>query len=323
MMGEAAPGLLCANNHSPGGFVMRRVMAWAAAAVLPALVVSVLVVGCGGDNKTEAPKESKKKTTKTPIKLTELASTGWGTLKGKVTVDGTPDIAGLDTQIKTAIEGSQDKAHCLSAPADEKGQQKWSLGKDKGLGDVFVWLAPPEGHYFKIDTKEKTWKDPVTIDQPFCAFVPHAVALFPSHYNPEKPDDPTPTGQKFIIKNSAPMNHNTAWKGGDANPGDNKSIPSKGDPITIELKPDADPVMLHCDIHKWMDGVIRVFDHPYAAVTDKDGNFEIKHVPTGVELNIFAWHEVGGNAKETGDKGLKAKLEDGDKNTKNFTITAK
>src|SRR5262249_39745833 len=150
-----------------------------------------------------------------------------------------------------------------------------------------------EGHYFKVDTSKKTWPDEVSINQPHCAFMPHAVVVFPSTYNPDKPDEPKPTGQKFVVTNKAPINHNTAWKGGAENPGDNKLIPSNGQ-LDIELKPDPDPVMFHCDIHKWMDAVARVYDHPYAAVTDKDGNYEIKNVPTGAELNIVVWHEVAG-----------------------------
>jgi hypothetical protein len=78
-------------------------------------------------------------------------------------------------------------------------------------------------------------------------------------------------------------------------PGDNKITPSKGQP-TIELHPDPDPVMLHCDTRRWMDGVIRVFDHPYTTVTDKEGSCEIKGVSTGAEVSIVIWHEAGSTA---------------------------
>jgi hypothetical protein len=70
-----------------------------------------------------------------------------------------------------------------------------------------------------------------------------------------------------------------------------------------------------------MKAHIRNFDHPFAAVTDEDGNFEIKNVPTGVEVHLVIWHEAG----EYGANGAKGKaitLKDGE-NTENLTIKAK
>ena len=48
-----------------------------------------------------------------------------------------------------------------------------------------------------------------------------------------------------------------------------------------------------CAIHPWMRGVVRVFDHPYFAVTDTDGNWEIPHAPAG-RYRIVYWHETAG-----------------------------
>ncbi len=311
---------------------MRCLTSWAAAAVLPALLASLLMIGCsGGDKGTSGgpPKDGgssdlgrKSKGKEKGKALEAVAATGTGTLKGRVTLEGAePDLAAETKDLHSKMEANaQDGKFCLSAPDAEKNQQKWVIGQNKGVGNVFVWLQPPSGKYFKVDMSKKTWPAEVTIDQPHCAFIPHAAVLFPSAYNADNPKEPTPSGQKFVIKNSAPINHNTNWKGGDANPGDNKLIPSKSQ-ITPELQPDADPVMLHCDIHKWMDGVIRVFDHPYAAVTDKDGNFEIKDVPAGAEVSIVVWHEVG-NYGKGGKDGEKMTLKAG-ANEYNSTIKAK
>ena len=35
------------------------------------------------------------------------------------------------------------------APDAEKSEQEWRLGKDNGVGNVVVWIQPPEGYYFK------------------------------------------------------------------------------------------------------------------------------------------------------------------------------
>jgi hypothetical protein len=37
---------------------------------------------------------------------------------------------------------------------------------------------------------------------------------------------------------------------------------------------------------------MRVFDHPYFAITDQDGKFEIKDAPVG-KWRIVYWHELG------------------------------
>ncbi len=50
---------------------------------------------------------------------------------------------------------------------------------------------------------------------------------------------------------------------------------------------------MKCNVHPWMKGYIAVFQHPYFAITGKDGTFELKNVPHG-EFRIEAWHEKYG-----------------------------
>ena len=50
-------------------------------------------------------------------------------------------------------------------------------------------------------------------------------------------------------------------------------------------------VSLRCNAgHVWMNGEMIVAKHPYYAVTDQDGNFELSNVPPG-DYEIVAWHE--------------------------------
>jgi hypothetical protein len=42
--------------------------------------------------------------------------------------------------------------------------------------------------------------------------------------------------------------------------------------------------------HAWMNAEILVVPHPYYAVTDESGKFELTDVPPG-EYEIVAWHE--------------------------------
>ena len=50
---------------------------------------------------------------------------------------------------------------------------------------------------------------------------------------------------------------------------------------------------VECDTHTWMKAYILVFKHPFYAVTDTKGVFEIKNVPVG-SYTIRVWHEVVG-----------------------------
>jgi hypothetical protein len=54
-------------------------------------------------------------------------------------------------------------------------------------------------------------------------------------------------------------------------------------------------IPVKCNIHPWMRSYIAVFKHPYFAVTDKNGNFELKNLPPGT-YTIKAWHEKLGTA---------------------------
>jgi hypothetical protein len=50
-------------------------------------------------------------------------------------------------------------------------------------------------------------------------------------------------------------------------------------------------VDLRCNAgHVWMNAEMMVAPHPYYAVTDQDGNFELTQVPPG-DYEIVAWHE--------------------------------
>src|SRR5690606_27478310 len=48
---------------------------------------------------------------------------------------------------------------------------------------------------------------------------------------------------------------------------------------------------LTCQVHGWMGAKLLVFEHPYFAVTQDDGTFEIKGLPPG-EYEISTWHEI-------------------------------
>ena len=55
------------------------------------------------------------------------------------------------------------------------------------------------------------------------------------------------------------------------------------------------PVRFKCDVHKWMGAYCGVFNHPFFAITNDQGTFEIKNLPPGNYV-IEAWQEKYGTA---------------------------
>lgn len=213
---------------------------------------------------------------------TDALAESWGTVKGQVIWAG-GDIPAPD---KINVDANQD--HCLAKGA--LYYEKWVIDKDtKGVANVVVWLAPiPPAKTMPIHPKlQDVPKDPLVIDQPQCAFVPHVSTMR--------------EGQTLIIKNSSPVPHNTNYSGSQLiNPGGNPIIPPGKQIEVTDLKADRRPLTLACNIHKWMSGRVGVFNHPYHLVTKKDGTFEIKDAPAG-SFRVFVWHEEKGWLQAGGD----------------------
>jgi hypothetical protein len=206
-----------------------------------------------------------------------LAQEGsWGTVKGRIIWGGAevPKREPLD------LKENPDKMACLkNGPLLD---ETWVVHpKNKGLRHTFVWLQAPKGSELPIHPSLKEVKEKkIVMDQPVCMFIPHATALR--------------EGQVLVAKNSAAIAHNFKWSGHpDVNPGSNVLMPPATEKIIDDLKADRFPVSIECNIHPWMRGWVRVFDHPYFAVTDESGNFEFKDAPAG-DWQLMVWHGSGG-----------------------------
>src|SRR5262249_11515461 len=184
---------------------------------------------------------------------------------------------------------------------------------NKGVANVMVSLKPPAGHYFPIDKSIDFPKEKV-IDQPHCAFIPHVQVTFPVYWDGAKY---VRSGQKFVVKNSAELPNNAKYEGETDIGSDNLLVPAGTTKEVAFRKASRKPINFSCSFHPWMRAIVWAFDHPYATVTDKDGNFEIKNVPTGAELQLVAWHEARENFHDTN-----LTLPKGQTNQLNFTINS-
>ena len=113
------------------------------------------------------------------------------------------------------------------------------------------------------------------LDQHGCHYVPHIMGV--------------QVNQNFIVVNSDATTHNVNV---DAKLNDkfNQSQPIGSAPITKQFKRAETVIPVKCNQHPWMRAYVGVLAHPFFAVTDKDGHFEIKGVPPGT-YTVVAWHE--------------------------------
>jgi plastocyanin len=116
---------------------------------------------------------------------------------------------------------------------------------------------------------------PVVIDQQGCQYKPHVAAAM--------------VGQTVKILNSDGLLHNVHGLP-KANAAFNQAMPANVKEITQKFTKAEAPFPIKCDVHPWMQSYMAVFDHPYFAVTGKDGKFSIPNVPAGT-YKITAWHE--------------------------------
>jgi plastocyanin len=63
-------------------------------------------------------------------------------------------------------------------------------------------------------------------------------------------------------------------------------------------------VKVYCHIHSHMSATILVLDHPYFAVPQQDGSFELPNVPAG-EYTLVGWHE------RVGERRIRVRVEAG------------
>jgi plastocyanin len=129
------------------------------------------------------------------------------------------------------------------------------------------------------DKKFDAPKDHVVIDQRKMAFLPHVVAV--------------QQGTTVEFLNSDPVGHNVYWPSisGNKKLTHNLGTWPKGEKKPFQFN-DLGVASLLCNVHPEMSGYVVVVPTPYFAVTDKDGNFEIKNVPAG-KYTLKTWSEDG------------------------------
>ncbi len=213
-----------------------------------------------------------------------------------------------DIQGKIIFDGKAPKMKPLRMDADPvcvannevAPRKEWLiLGENNGIKNVLVFVKEsPSGGSLEGDLNliEKN----AVIDQKGCVYVPHVLGVM--------------VGQKLDILNSDGTLHNIHALP-KVNKEFNKAMPRSKKQMTVQFDKSEAPFKVKCDVHPWMKTWVLVSDHPYFAITDKEGNFAIDGVPAGT-YEVVCWQE------KFKKKPLTASVKIGDGETvQDFTFT--
>jgi len=223
---------------------------------------------------------------------------GWGTLEGQVVFGGNAPAE----EILVPQGQAPKNPEVCAKKAPIKSERLVVDGATKGVKNVLVYLTHVDQASVNPDAKAAAAKADVFFDQKDCIFEPHVMALM--------------AGSKIELKSSDPANHNINVRF-RANAPFNKILAANMQEPYSPPSAERQPTMVTCDIHNWMLAYWLVLDHPYFAVTDAKGNFEIKNAPAGPQ-KVVVWQEAAGFV--TAPSGDEVTITANDVAAQNFTI---
>jgi len=204
-------------------------------------------------------------------------------VSGTVTLKGTPPPEKEITAVKA------DK-NCGATHTGPVMSRNYVVGKDGGLANAFVYIKKGlEGK--KFDAPAESLK----IDQVGCLYEPYISGAM--------------AGQKVDIKNSDPFMHNVNCTSKAGNTPFNIAQTRQGQVDTKSYTKPETFVTLQCNVHPWMFAYIGIVEHPFFAVTDKDGKFKLPgNLPAG-KYTVEIIHRKAGTITqdiEVGESDKKA-----------------
>jgi hypothetical protein len=189
-------------------------------------------------------------------------------ITGTVTLKGTPP---KEKDITPVMED----ANCSKLHTTVPTTHFYVVGPKGELADVIVSLQGISGKSTGASAP------PVVLDQKGCEYVPSIFAV--------------QTDQKIIVRNSDPVLHNVhdIPAEGSGNKEKNEAQLPNGPDLTFSFSKPENFLKFKCDVHQWMFAWVSIYDHPYFAVSAKDGSFKIANVPPG-KYKIQAAHRKAG-----------------------------
>jgi len=185
------------------------------------------------------------------------------------------------------MEMTKDQPSC----GKRKASPRLELGKNNSVKNAVVYLEGITAGK-KLDSSGT-----IIVNQEGCVYTPHISIV--------------PQGAQLVITNSDAILHNvhayddlrsrqTAF---------NIAQPIRGQRTVVKqaaLAKCGEQISLTCDAgHPWMSGFVFSTSHPYYAITDGDGHFQLDGIPPGT-YKLVMWHEgVGVTHKEMDEQKVK------------------
>ena len=187
---------------------------------------------------------------------------------------------------------------CGASHKEPPYRQSFIMNEDGYLKNVMVYLKDIKYEGEIPDTQ-------VVLDQNGCIYSPHVQGML--------------AGQELLIKNSDATLHNIHGLP-TINSEFNFAMPKVVKEKVIKIKTPEHPIYIKCDVHPWMKSFVSVFNHPYFAVTDDTGHYQIDNVPPGT-YEVIAWQEKFKDKETKEWKTLNASVTIGEGETnQNFTF---
>lgn len=200
--------------------------------------------------------------------LTQPAQTESSGMRGSI--EGRVVFTGKTIPHPTVIENGTDPQSC---GVEQSFEDLLVSKENRGIQNVILSLA---NEAFRLKPRPPGGK--LVLDNRKCRFDPHVAVLT--------------AGSTVEAINSDAIFHTTHLYSGPSSR--NLSLHVGGKARHVLQRPGF--VIVKCDIHGWMKAFIRVDNHPFHAVSDADGKFQIRGIPEG-SYTLEVWHEYYGEQK--------------------------
>lgn len=195
-----------------------------------------------------------------PVAATAAApvvkATADGKVKGKVVLKGTPPA-------EKPIAALKSDPNCGKAnAAAQVTTRNYVVAADGGLANVLVQVKQGLSGSFPAPATKPL------IDQLGCMYEPYISAVM--------------VGQKFDVRNSDPFMHNVNASA-KINKGFNFAQANAGQ-VNEKVFDKPEQVRFACNVHPWMIAYVNVLEHPFFAVTNPQGEFEL---PAGLPAGKY------------------------------------
>lgn len=183
------------------------------------------------------------------------------------TISGTVKWAG---PVPRTLEFPINKDQAICDPDSHKNAdlERLTIGPQGGVANTVVYLKNvTEGKPFDLPPQRRH------LDQKHCRYIPHILLV--------------PKNEVLTMQSSDPTLHTIHMQGAASF---NLPFPFQNQ-MTARTMSNPGLVSLRCNGgHVWMNAEMMVVSHPYYAVTDESGKFELTNVPPGT-YELVAWHE--------------------------------